>query len=122
MKHANAFVKLVEDALKSVKEVSTDEVMTMREKGEPFVLVDTREDREWKAGHIAGAHHIGRGVLERDIESRIPDHGAKIVLYCGGGYRSALAAESLQKMGYDNVYSMAGGWREWFEKQYPCEI
>lgn len=121
MKHANAFVKLVEDALKSVKEVTAEEVRAMQESGEAFVLVDTREDREWQAGHAAGAHHIGRGVIERDIESRIPDHGTKIVLYCGGGYRSALAAESIQKMGYDNVFSMAGGWRDWCEKGFPTE-
>ena len=121
MKHANAFVKLVEEALKGVREITADEVMQMMGTAEPFVLVDTREDREWQAGHIPGAYHIGRGVLERDIESRIPDHGTKIVLYCGGGYRSALAAESAQKMGYDNVFSMAGGWREWCDKSYPRE-
>lgn len=119
MKHANAFVKLVEESLKQVKEVSVDEVMQMMQRGERFALVDVREDREWMAGHIAGAIHIGKGVIERDIEGRVPDHGEKIVLYCGGGYRSVLAAEAIQKMGYDDVYSMAGGWREWCEKDYP---
>ena len=146
MSHANAFVKLVEDALKHVPEVTCDEVafsLPHRGRagvgalpasvpdsaplpaspliGEEFVLIDVREDREWQAGHIAGAIHIGKGVIERDIEGRVPDHGAKLVLYCGGGYRSVLAAESLQKMGYDNVFSMSGGWREWCEKSYPVE-
>ncbi|MCE2926754.1 MAG: hypothetical protein LW823_03805 [Rickettsiales bacterium] len=124
MTHANTFVKLVEDALKHVPEISPDEVMALLSsprRGEEFILIDVREDREWQAGHIKGAIHIGKGVIERDIESRVPDHGAKVVLYCGGGYRSVLAAESMQKMGYDNVYSMSGGWREWCEKSYPIE-
>jgi rhodanese-related sulfurtransferase len=121
MNHANTFVKLVEDALKHVPEISPDETVAMLQAGEKFALIDVREDREWQAGHIKGAIHIGKGVIERDIESRVPDHGAKVVLYCGGGYRSVLAAESLQKMGYDNVYSMSGGWREWCEKNYPVE-
>jgi len=121
MKHANAFVKLVEGALKHVPEVTADQVKSMQQASEKFVLVDVREDREWQAGHITGAIHIGKGVIERDIESRIPDHGAKVVLYCGGGYRSALAGEAIQKMGYDNVFSMAGGWREWNEKGFPRE-
>ena len=148
MKHANAFVKLVEDALKHVPEVTPDEVMSWVKPSPPagegrvgglspntapppssslpqgeggFILIDVREDREWQAGHVAGAIHIGKGVIERDIEARVPDHGTKIVLYCGGGYRSALAGESIKKMGYDNVYSMSGGWREWCEKGYPVE-
>jgi len=137
--HANTFVKLVEDALKHVPEISPDEVVkhmeairptsfeprSMREPAgsqrEQFIVIDVREDREWQAGHIAGAIHIGKGVIERDIESRVPDHGSKIVLYCGGGYRSVLAGESIQKMGYDNVFSMSGGWREWCEKSYPTQ-
>jgi rhodanese-related sulfurtransferase len=124
MTHANTFVKLVEDALKHVPEISPDEVMALLSsprRGEEFILIDVREDREWQAGHIAGAIHIGKGVIERDIESRVPDHGVKVVLYCGGGYRSVLAAESLQKMGYTNVASMAGGWRDWCANGFPIE-
>lgn len=119
MKHASGFLKLVEEAMPRIKEISTEEVAAMQKNQEPFMLIDTREDREWQAGHIQGAVHMGRGVIERDIESQVPDHGTKLVLYCGGGYRSALAAESLQKMGYTNVFSMAGGWRGWCERGLP---
>jgi rhodanese-related sulfurtransferase len=118
MKHAPAFLKLVEDVMPRIREVNTDEVLAMLNNGERFVLVDVREDREWQAAHISGAVHMARGIIERDIENAIPDKSAKLVLYCGGGYRSALSADSLQKMGYTNVFSMAGGWREWCEKGY----
>src|SRR5262249_48599455 len=97
------------------------EVQTRLARGDRFALIDVREDSEWTAAHIKGAQHIGRGVLERDVEKKFPDAAADIVLYCGGGFRSALAAESLAKMGYTHVASMAGGWREWNEKGYPTE-
>jgi rhodanese-related sulfurtransferase len=89
--------------------------------GEQFLLVDVREDNEWQRGHIPGAVHMGRGIIERDIEEAVPDHAAKLVLYCGGGFRSALAADNLQKMGYTNVISMDGGWRGWNEAGLPTE-
>lgn len=118
MKHAPAFLKLVEEVMPRIREVATDEVLGMLDNNESFVLIDVREDREWQAARIKGAVHMARGIIERDIENTIPDKNAKLVLYCGGGYRSALSADSLQKMGYGNVFSMAGGWREWCEKQY----
>jgi rhodanese-related sulfurtransferase len=121
MKHAPAFLKLVEEVMPRIREVATDEVLAMLDNNESFVLIDVREDREWQAARIKGAVHMARGIIERDIENDIPDKAAKLVLYCGGGYRSALSADSLQKMGYSNVFSMAGGWREWCEKNYPKE-
>jgi rhodanese-related sulfurtransferase len=119
MKHAPEFLKLVEDIMPQVREVSASEVKSLLDALEPFMLVDVREDHEWNAGHIAGAVHLGRGIIERDIEYTVPDKANKLVLYCGGGYRSALAAVNLQKMGYRNVFSMSGGWRSWKEKNYP---
>jgi rhodanese-related sulfurtransferase len=121
MTHASGFLQLVEECMPRIKEISAVEVMACMKGREAFVLVDTREDREWQAGHIQGAVHLGRGVIERDIEQAIPARDIKLVLYCGGGYRSALAADSLQKMGYSNVYSMAGGWREWCAAGFPRE-
>lgn len=118
MKHTNEFLRLVEEAMPRIKEISAEEVMAQRVQ---LLLIDVREDSEWAVGHAAGAVHMGRGVIERDIENAIPDHATPIVLYCGGGYRSALAADSLQKMGYTNVYSMAGGWRAWCERGFPRE-
>jgi rhodanese-related sulfurtransferase len=111
--HAPEFVALVEDAKKNVQEVTVDEVMARQKAGHSFHLVDVREDSEWDAGHAQGAEHLGRGIIERDIRKAIPDKDADIVLYCGGGFRSALAGESIQKMGYTHVRSMAGGWSEW---------
>ena len=93
----------------------------MMDRGEKFHLVDVREESEWAKDHLPGAIHLGKGVIERDVEQRLPDTGSEIVLYCGGGFRSALAADNLQKMGYTNVLSMDGGWREWTEKRYPTE-
>lgn len=119
MKHASGFLGLVEECMPRVKEISAVEVVTMQKAQQPFVLIDVREDSEWTAGHAEGAVHLGRGVIERDIEKTIPDRMAKIILYCGGGYRSALAADSIQKMGYSNVFSMAGGWRAWVEAGFP---
>lgn len=118
-KHSPRFLALVQEALKHVREVSIQTVHERLARGETFYLIDVREESEWQCGHLPQAVHIGRGVLERDIEARIPDTGAEIVLYCGGGYRSALAAESLQKMGYTNVWSMAGGFRGWREAGLP---
>ena len=115
MDHAPRFLKLVEETKSAIDEVTIADVKAKLARGDAFDLVDVREDREWTAGHIKGARHLGRGILERDIENAIPDTGREIVLYCGGGFRSALAAESLKKMGYTNVFSMAGGWRAWNE-------
>ena len=113
MDHSPRFVALVEDSKKRIGEITIADVKAKLEHGDAFALVDVREDSEWAAGRIRGSRHIGRGVLERDIEHAIPDTNAEIVLYCGGGYRSALAADSLRQMGYTRVLSMAGGWREW---------
>ena len=121
MKHSEGFLNLVNDAKTRIKETDVHEVKQWKDGGEQFYLVDTREDREWDRGHVAGAIHLGKGIIERDIESAIPDHAAKIVLYCGGGFRSALVADNLQKMGYTNAISMDGGWREWTEAGYPVE-
>lgn len=119
MKHTPGFLKIVEDAKQRIKEVSIEEVRRKQGRGERFHFIDVREDHEWQQGHAAGAEHLGRGIIERDIENKIPDTAAEIVLYCGGGYRSALSADNLQKMGYTNVYSMAGGYRAWKEADYP---
>jgi rhodanese-related sulfurtransferase len=121
MKHAPGFLKLVEGVRAKVREVTVDEVRAKQAAGEAFHFVDVREDDEWRAGYCEGAIHLGRGVLERDVEGVIPDDEACIVLYCGGGFRSALAAESLAKMGYTNVLSMAGGIRSWRDAGLPEE-
>jgi rhodanese-related sulfurtransferase len=117
--HAPGFLKLVQDAKSRVRELTVDEVKAKLDSGERFVLVDVREDNEWAADHVTGAIHLGKGIIERDAEERLPDKGAPIVLYCGGGFRSSLAADNLQKMGYTNVSSMDGGIRGWREKGYP---
>ncbi|HYB61393.1 MAG TPA: rhodanese-like domain-containing protein [Methylomirabilota bacterium] len=117
--HSEGFLKIVADAKKHVKEWDFREVKKRMDAGEKFLLVDVREDNEWERGHIHGAIHMGRGIIERDIEQAIPDHSTQIVLYCGGGYRSVLSAENLQKMGYTNVISMDGGWRHWTEAGFP---
>lgn len=121
MKHSEAFEKLVETVMPEVKEVTADKVKTDLESGKDFYLVDVREDTEWNQGRIKGSIHIGRGVIERDIENIIKDKSEEVVLYCGGGYRSALAAFNIQQMGYSNVYSMAGGIRKWRELNYEEE-
>ena len=120
MKHSPGFLKLVDDANSRVREVSVDETRRKLETGKA-TLIDVREESEWAAGHARGAEHMGKGVIERDIEARIPDKNAELILYCGGGFRSALSADSLQKMGYRNVASMAGGWRAWQEAGAPAE-
>jgi rhodanese-related sulfurtransferase len=119
MDHAQGFLGLVTDAKKRIKEESVRETKRRLDAGEEIILVDTREDSEWSRGHIPGAIHLGRGIIERDIEKTIPDKDAPVVLYCGGGFRSALAADNLQKMGYRNVISMDGGWRGWTEAGFP---
>jgi rhodanese-related sulfurtransferase len=119
--HAPGFLKLVTDAKSRVQECTVDGMRERLAKGEPFVLVDVREESEFAAGHIPGAVHLGKGVIERDIEAKIPDPATPLVLYCGGGFRSVLAADALQKMGYTNVISMDGGWRTWTEKGLPVE-
>ena len=107
------FHEICAESKKNIKECTVEDVMRMKQNKEDFVLVDTREDNEFNAAHIKGAIHIGRGILERDIHLHILSHNKKIILYCGGGFRSALAAESLQKMGYENIMSMDGGWKGW---------
>ncbi|GMU32780.1 MAG: sulfurtransferase [Planctomycetia bacterium] len=118
-KHAPRFLKLVDDAREHVHEVTIDEVKPRIDRGENFYLIDVREESEWAEGHLPNSIHLGKGVIERDIEARVSDANAEVVLYCGGGYRSALAAEALKKMGYRNVISMDGGIRAWREAGYP---
>jgi rhodanese-related sulfurtransferase len=120
LKHSPAFLELVDDAKSRIREVSADDARKKLESGTARV-VDVREESEWTAGHIRGAEYMGRGILERDIEQRVPDKNAELILYCGGGFRSALSADNLQKMGYTNVLSLAGGWREWQAKGGPIE-
>jgi len=121
MVHAPGFLRLVNDAKTRVRECTVDDVRRGRESGEAFHLIDVREDSEWAAGHAAGSIHLGKGIIERDVEAAVPDKGARMVLYCGGGFRSALAADALQHMGYTNVFSMAGGWRAWKDSGMPVE-
>ncbi len=121
MKHNPEFLKLVEQAKRKIREYTVGEVKTKMDRGEPFHLIDVREDREFADDHVTVARHLGRGILERDIETEVPDKQAEIILYCGGGYRSALAADSLRQMGYVNVVSMDGGMRAWREAGYPIE-
>jgi rhodanese-related sulfurtransferase len=119
MVHSPQFLKLCQDAKQRVKETNVLDVKRRMEAGEKMILVDVREDNEWAKGHISGAVHMGRGIIERDIEQKVPGTGTKLVLYCGGGFRSALVADNLQKMGYTNVESMDGGWRGWTEAGLP---
>jgi len=121
MKHSPQFLKLVSEAKTRVRETNVAGVKQRIESGEKFLLVDVREDNEWANGHLPGAVHMGRGIIERDIETRVPETTTKIILYCGGGFRSALVADNLQKMGYTNVQSMDGGWRGWVEAGLPTE-
>jgi rhodanese-related sulfurtransferase len=119
MKHSPQFLKLVSEAKTRVRETNVADVKQRIESGERFLLVDVREDNEWAKGHLPGAEHMGRGIIERDIETQVPETATKIILYCGGGFRSALVADNLQKMGYTNVESMDGGWRGWTEAGLP---
>jgi rhodanese-related sulfurtransferase len=122
MKHTPGFLVLVNDAKTRVKELNFRDVKRRLDAGEKFTLVDVREDNEWQRGHLPGAIHLGKGIIERDIETAVPDKAAPLVLYCGGGFRSALAADNLRKMGYHNCISMDGGWRAWTEAGFPTDI
>jgi len=117
--HTPRFLAIVDDAKTRIKELTVDQVKAKLDRKERFYLVDVREESEWAKDHLPGATHLGKGIIERDVEQRIPDTAAEIVLYCGGGFRSALAADNLQKMGYSNVWSMDGGIRDWRNKGYP---
>ena len=119
--HPPRFLKIVDDAKTRVRETTVDEVKARLDRGEKFTLVDVREESEFAKDHLPGALHLGKGVIERDIEARVPELDTELVLYCGGGFRSALAADNLQKMGYKNVLSMDGGIRDWREKGYSLE-
>lgn len=119
MKHSPGFLKLVEDAKTRVRECNVHDVKKRLDAAERLHLIDVREESEWARGHLPGALHLGKGIIERDIEQAIPDRATPLVLYCGGGFRSALAADNLQKMGYTNIVSMDGGWRGWTEAGYP---
>lgn len=121
MAHNPGFLNLVNDAKSRVKGIDIDGYKKMRAAGEDHILVDTREDSEWTAGHVAGAVHLSKGIIERDIETKVPDKKTKLVLYCGGGFRSALVADNLQKMGYENPISLDGGWRALKESGIPLE-
>jgi rhodanese-related sulfurtransferase len=121
MKHSEGFLKLVNEAKSRIREVSVEDTRARLSADETVRLIDVREDNEWDTSHAQGAQHMGRGIIERDIEQLVPDKAAELILYCGGGYRSALAADNLQRMGYTNVYSMAGGWKAWKEAGAPIE-
>jgi rhodanese-related sulfurtransferase len=121
MAHAPKFLSIVNDAKKRVKETNVADVKRRMDAGEKFTLVDVREESEWASGHLPGAIHLGKGIIERDVEQRIPASDAKLILYCGGGFRSALAADNLQKMGYTNVESMDGGWKGWLAAGLPTQ-
>jgi len=120
-RHSQRFLKIVDDARKRVRETNVDDVKQKLDRGEKFLLIDVREESEYAKDHLPGAIHLGKGIIERDIEERAPDTSATMILYCGGGFRSALAADNLQKMGYTNVISMDGGIRVWREKGFPLE-
>jgi len=117
--HPPRFLKIVDDAKTRVRETDIDTVKKQMDRGEKFLLIDVREESEFAKDHLPGAIHLGKGIIERDIEARVPELNTPMILYCGGGFRSALAADNLQKMGYTNVISMDGGIREWREKNYP---
>lgn len=119
MSHSSSFLDLVDDVKKRIHECTVQDVVEMLKKGEPVILVDTREDREWIQGNIESAIHIGKGVIERDIEKYFPNKEERVILYCGGGFRSAIAADNLQKMGYKQILSMDGGIRSWKEAGLP---
>jgi rhodanese-related sulfurtransferase len=119
MEHSPGFLALVDDAKSRVRQIDIDGYLKLRAAGAPHVLIDTREESEWAAGHLEGAVHLSKGIIERDIERRVPDKSQTLVLYCGGGYRSALAADNLRRMGYENCISLDGGWRGWNERGLP---
>ncbi len=121
MQHSPRFLAIVEEVKQRVRELNVEQVKAKLDQKEPFVLVDVREESEWAKDHLPGAVHLGKGIIERDVEQRVPDTATEIVLYCGGGFRSALAADNLQKMGYTNVISMDGGIRDWRERGFPVK-
>jgi rhodanese-related sulfurtransferase len=121
MKHSEGFLKLVNDSKTRIREVTVAETQQRLKENPDAKLIDVREDNEWQASHAAGADHLGKGIIERDIEEQVPDKSTEVILYCGGGYRSALAADVLQQMGYTNVFSMAGGWKAWKESGAEIE-
>jgi len=121
MVHSAGFLAIVNDAKSRVKEIDIEGYRKMQAAGEPHLLIDVREDNEWAAGHAAGAVHLGKGIIERDIEAKAPDKSTRLVLYCGGGFRSALAADNLQKMGYTDAISLDGGWKAWQQAGLPVE-
>jgi len=121
VKHSERFLQIVDDAKARIQEATVEDVQSDQASGADFLLVDVREESEFAAAHAVGAVHLGKGVIERDVEAAVPDTAKKLVLYCGGGYRSALAADALQRMGYTNVFSLAGGWRAWNAAEMPTE-
>lgn len=121
MKHSEGFLKIVDDAKTRIREITVEDTRTRLAANPNAKLVDVREDNEWDKEHAQGATHLGKGIIERDIETQAPDKATELILYCGGGYRSALAADVLQRMGYTNVFSMAGGWKAWKESGAPTE-
>ena len=121
MKHSEGFLRIVNDAKTRIKEVTVADTRDRLAANSGVRLIDVREDDEWRAGHAAGAEHLGKGIIERDIEASAPDKVTELILYCGGGYRSALAADVLQNMGYTNVWSMTGGWKAWQDSSAPVE-
>lgn len=121
MQHNQAFLELVKDAKSRIKEIDINEYQRMKQAGDRHLLVDVREEGEWAAGHAAGSVHLGKGVIERDIEAKVPEKNTKLVLYCGGGFRSALAADNLRKMGYSDAISLDGGWRAYTGAGLPVE-
>jgi len=121
MKHSEGFLKIVNEAKTRIREVTVAETRQRLSQNPDAKLIDVREDNEWQAAHAAGAEHLGKGIIERDIEAEVPDKATELILYCGGGFRSALAADVLQQMGYTNVYSMAGGWKAWQKSGSPVD-
>ena len=119
--HPPRFLKIVDDARTRIRETNVDEVKKRMDRGDKFLLVDVREESEYAKDHLPSAIHMGKGVIERDIEARVPDLKTEMILYCGGGFRSALAADNLQKMGYTNVESMDGGWKGWLDAGFPTQ-
>ena len=121
MQHNEGFLKLVNEAKARIKQTNADEVARRLQAGDKLTIIDVREDTEWQQGHVKDAIHLGKGVIERDVESRFPDKNQELILYCGGGFRSALAADALRQMGYKRAISMDGGWKAWKEKHLPIE-
>ena len=121
MKHSEGFLKLVNDAKSRIREVTVAETQERMKANNQVRLIDVREDNEWQLAHAAGSTHLGKGIIERDIEAEVPDKSTELILYCGGGYRSALAADVLQQMGYTNIFSMVGGWKAWKDSGAPIE-